>query len=121
PGWNLANLSCETGDTGEPVTVTPNLATIHLDAGEEVTCTFINKKRGQIIVDKVTVPGGQTQVFTFTTTGAGYAGFSLTDTAAPNDQELVPGTYSVSETVPTGWDLTSATCDGGNSPAAISL
>ena len=53
--------------------------------GETVTCTFTNTKRGHIIVDKVTLPGGDPQSFTFNTTGAGYADFSLTDAAAPND------------------------------------
>ena len=35
---------------------------------------------------------------------------------------LTPGTYSVEEvSLPVGWSLTSATCDGGNQPGAISL
>src|SRR5262249_14766359 len=48
----------------------------------------------------------------FVTGGVGYSGFSLTDAADPNDQELNAGTYSVSETAVDGWDLTSAVCDG---------
>src|SRR5207249_1197261 len=36
--------------------------------------------------------------------------FSLTDAAAPNDQTLAPGSYSVSEAVPAGWDLTGLSC-----------
>ena len=38
-----------------------------------------------------------------------------------NSGDLAAGTYSVSETVPTGWDLTSATCDDGSDPASIGL
>src|SRR5207302_1478839 len=60
--------------------------------------------------DKVTSPAGDPTSFSFSTTGTGYAGFSLTDAAAPNDQTLAPGSYSVSEAVPAGWDLTGLSC-----------
>ena len=35
--------------------------------------------------------------------------------------DLVPGTYGVAETVPAGWDLTSATCSDGSNPASVNL
>ncbi len=85
-------------------------SSIDLDAGETVTCTFTNTKRGHIIVDKVTDPSGDPQSFNFTATGTGYNNFSLTDEATANDQTLSAGNYSVSETVPSGWDLTSSPC-----------
>ncbi|HSL44287.1 MAG TPA: hypothetical protein VK897_12695, partial [Anaerolineales bacterium] len=100
-GWDLATPLCSDGSSA---------SSISLQAGETVTCVFTNTKRGHIIVDKVTLPSGDTQSFAFTTTGSGYTGFNLTDAAAPNDQELVPGTYSVTETVPAGWDLTGLSC-----------
>jgi hypothetical protein len=34
---------------------------------------------------------------------------------------LDPGTYSVSETVPAGWELKSATCSDGSDPGSIDL
>jgi hypothetical protein len=71
---------------------------------------FTNTARGHIVVDKVTDPSGDAQSFSFNTTGAGYAGFNLTDTQAPNDQELVPGAYSVTEAVLDTWDLTDLSC-----------
>ena len=37
-------------------------ATFHLGAGETVTCTFTNTKRGQIIIDKVTKPAADPQL-----------------------------------------------------------
>ena len=76
---------------------------------------------GTIVVDKVTIPSGDSQSFDFSTTGTGYNGFSLTDAATPNSQSLVPGTYAVSETVPSGWDLTSATCDDGSPVTNINV
>jgi hypothetical protein len=65
---------------------------------------------GHIIVDKVTNPSNATTSFSFDAVGGSYNDFSLTDAAAPNDQALVAGTYSVSETLPSGWEQTSATC-----------
>jgi len=76
-----------------------------------------------IIIDKVTLPAGDPQLFTFTP-GAGLpAGtFQLADATAPKQYgNLVPGTYSVAETVPGGWDLTSATCSDGSPVTAIAL
>ncbi len=78
-------------------------------------------QKGRIIVDKVTDPAADPQSFAFTTSGTGYTGFSLTDAATPNDQELDAGTYSVAETAVAGWTQTSATCTGGENPANITL
>lgn len=110
-GWDLTSATCDDGS---------NPSAIGLDPGETVTCTFTNTKRGKIIVDKVTDPSGDLQLFTFTPSYG--ANFQLADATAPNDSGyLVPATYSVSETVPVGWDLTSATCDDGSNPSAIGL
>ncbi|TAK02023.1 MAG: hypothetical protein EPO36_03545 [Chloroflexota bacterium] len=111
-GWDLTSATCDQGET---------IADITVGAGETVTCTFTNTQRGHIVVDKVTDPSGDPQSFSFTTGGTGYVGFSLTDAADPDDQEVLPGTYSVSETVPAGWDLTSATCDMGETIADITV
>ena len=62
-----------------------------------------------IIVDKVTVPGGDPQQFTFTPSYNGGQTFQLADATAPNNSGgLLAGTYSVSEATVAGWDLTSA-------------
>ncbi len=105
-GWALTSAICTSSITDKA----QSASAINLEAGESVTCTFTNTKQGTITVDKVTVPAGDLQSFAFTTTGEGFAGFSLTDTADPNKQKLQPGTYSVAETAQDGWTLTSATC-----------
>ena len=71
---------------------------------------FGNIQKGHIIVDKVTEPLGELQSFDFTATGSGYINFSLTDQDEPNNQELLPGVYGISEMVPQGWDLESVSC-----------
>jgi len=110
-GWDLTSSSCDDGS--DP-------SAIGLDAGEVVTCIFTDTQRGKIIVDKVTVPGGSDQEFDFV---PDYTDpFTLTDAADPNDSGwLLPDTYSVSETVPGGWDLTDSYCDDGSPVNAIVL
>ncbi len=81
----------------------------------------VTQPDGHIIVDKVTVPALDPQSFSFDGSGGTYGDFALTDAAAPNDQALVAGTYAVSETVPAGWDQTSAICSDGSPIGAISL
>jgi hypothetical protein len=68
--------------------------------------------KGVIRVDKVTVPSGAGQSFDFTPTGTGFTtGFALTDAASPHSSGPInAGTYTVTETVPTGWDLTGRAC-----------
>jgi len=117
-GWVLTGLSCasslgtSTFTTTAPPVAGPGTATasITLAAGDTVTCTFTDTKRGQIVVDKVTSPSGDPTSFSFSTTGTGYASFSLTDAATPNGQTLSPGAYSVSEAIPAGWVLTGLSC-----------
>ena len=77
-----------TSSLGDPA---DDPSSIDLDAGETVTCTFTNTKRGHIIVDKVTNPSGDPQSFNFDASGGSYADFSLTDAAPANDQTLVAG------------------------------
>ena len=115
-GWDASAIQCQdpSGDSsGSAVPVGPGgtaSATFRAAAGETVTCTFTNTKRGRVVVDKVTNPSSDPQSFSFDASGGSYADFSLTDAATPNSQELATGKYAVSETVPSGWDLTSATC-----------
>ncbi|HRY21498.1 MAG TPA: hypothetical protein P5198_08305, partial [Flexilinea sp.] len=82
---------------------------------------------GSIVTDKKTVPSGDSTSFEFTTTGEGYDAFELADESLPNSQSLTPNTtYSVAETVPEGWDLTSVVCESSiegetETPDAIEL
>ncbi|MBI2040118.1 hypothetical protein HYT18_03525 [Candidatus Microgenomates bacterium] len=116
-GWDLTNAICSGSNT--PDSITPN-------AGEVITCTFTNTARGHIIVDKVTDPSEDPQEFEFNASGGTdpvYVDFSLTDTDTPNDQELKPDSYSVSETLPDGWDAGDVSCVSsiGDTETASSL
>jgi hypothetical protein len=110
-GWDLTSATCS--DQSDP-------ASINLGAGETVTCTFTNTQDANIVVVKQTDPDGDSQSFDFS---ASYDqnGFALSDGQSNDSGDLDPGTYTVSETVPTGWDLESVICSDGSLPSAISL
>lgn len=108
--WDLTSATCDDGS--DP-------SSIGLGAGETVTCTFVNTKRGEIIIEKQTNPDGSLEDFGFSTSYS--ADFYLTDGQQNMSGLLEPGAYSVSELDELGWDLTSATCDDGSSPSNIGL
>ena len=140
-------LTFNPGDSSQStgtISLTPSMYTVHedavtgwipgpdqpvnLSANNASQCTgtasFSNTEQSHIIVTKVTnPPSDSTTVFPFNTTGAGYSGFSLTGNGDSHDSgPLNPGTYSVGENPPAGWDQTAAICTGtGNTPGTITL
>jgi hypothetical protein len=114
-GWDQTSATC---NDGSPVT------NISVSPGEVVLCTFTNTKRARLLVDKVTLPAGDPQQFSFSSSGPGghSQSFSLADaTAAHASGALVPGSYAVAEAVPSGWDQTDATCSDGSPATAVQL
>ena len=76
------------------------------------------ERKNRIIVDKMTEPTGSAQSFDFALDGPGgfHAAFSLTDGASPYTSiHLQPGEYTVTESLPTGWDVTDIAPDDDNS------
>jgi hypothetical protein len=118
-GWEQTGATC---DDGSPV------SDIDVSAGETVTCTFANRKRGTITVVKDTVPDDP-QDFTFTAGGGlSPSSFQLDDDSdpdLPNTQtftDVVPGSgYSVSESLPAGWMQAGATCNDGSPVSSIDV
>ena len=90
---------------------------VSLAAGEEKTCAITNTRKGTIIVEKQTLPDGAAGSFTFTGDAAG----TISDNGQITVQNLIPGTYSSTESDPSpAFDLTSIVCDDGSSLRASS-
>jgi hypothetical protein len=107
-GWDLTGLSCDSAATTDLGTRT---ATFDLDAGETVTCTYTNRKRGTIVVAKQTDPGGLPDSFGFTAGSPLDPGtFTLQDDGTRVYSNVVPGTYTVDEDPKDGFALTELTC-----------
>jgi len=64
-----------------------------------------------LIIEKQTLPDAYPGLFTFSGTAAG----SIADGERITVTNLAPATYTVTETVPAGWTLSSITCDDSNS------
>jgi hypothetical protein len=125
-GWDFVSIDC-TASTGVTPTITGATVTFDLDHPTDILdCTYTNRARGTIIVEKITDDGFG--AFEFTSNTLTPSPFTLTTTApgaAGKDSEtfgnLFPGTYDVAETIPAGWNLVSSSCDDGSNPAAIGL
>ena len=117
-GWTPTSTVC-TSSIGGTVTA----GSLELDAGETITCVFTNTKQGSIITDKVTVPAGDPQLFTFNPSWSA-TDFQLAHATTPNDSgPLAPGAYSIVENAQTGWTPTSTVCTSsiGDTETAGSL
>lgn len=118
-GWDLTALTCVDPTSDSSVNLATATAAINLSAGENVTCTFTDTRRASITVVKQTAGGDGT----FDFAGPGNVPFQITTsggTAQTVFSNLPPGSYTVSESVPVGWDLTALTCvdpSGGTSTA----
>jgi CSLREA domain-containing protein len=111
-GWDFVGVVC--GDPDGGTTTSGATANIDVDPGEEVRCTYMNRKRGRIAVRKITDPNPDPTDTRFAFTGA--ATGSIRNGEALSVDNLVPGTYRVTEVVPDQFELISISCDDGASP-----
>jgi uncharacterized repeat protein (TIGR01451 family)/CSLREA domain-containing protein len=120
-GWQLtAAPSCDDGSSPNPSTGSGGTATVRIDPGETVACTFSNTRQASITIVKDAVPN-HAQDFGYTTSGAGLSSFSLDDdgdetNALPSTKVFAAlssfGAKTVGETVPPGWAITGIACSG---------
>lgn len=114
PNWGLAALTCSDPDLGTVVDLANATATIDLDPGETVVCTFANvANAGRITIIKQ-VNGAADSPWEFT---SGLGAFTLPAEGGQRVFENVaPGAYNVIETVKPSWHVAAITCndpDGG--------
>ena len=112
--WELSSLSCDNGDSPSAVSA---------DENEEVVCTFVNTKEvlpSSITIIKLTENGDGNFDFSSSTLGS----FRLSTIGGVDSKtfkDLAAGTYDVAETIPTDWELESASCDDGSPIGQIDL
>ncbi len=117
-GFALTNIVCtgENGGTASTVDIPNRKATINLDDGETVTCTFTNMQLGTINIVKDTVPNAA-QDFSFIDNIAAPNAFSLDDDAdgtllnTETFTNVAPGTFSVTEAAVAGYSTTVSCAD----------
>jgi plastocyanin len=118
-------------DGNSTISLATRAATINLEAGENVTCTFVNEQRGQINIVKQTDPNGATGNFSFShNVGANSdptvtSPFSLSDGQTQQILKVKPGQYTVTEAALAGFDLVASgdgfttACSDGNSTISL--
>lgn len=111
-GYDLSRLTCvESGaltNTATTTSVPDRTATLHVDPGEKIECTYDNMRRGGLWVEKRTEPAGDPTSFAFTTDAPG-GDFSLKH-GERNLRHIAPGRYTLTEAPTPGWELVSVTC-----------
>ena len=125
-GWDFVSIDCSASSG-----VTPSFSgaqiTFSIDSKDDVLdCTYLNRSRGTVIIEKVTEDSGG--AFGFTSNTLSPSSWTLTTSAAGEAGkdsrtfgDLVPGTYDAAETEPAGWNLVSATCSDGSPVSAIAV
>ena len=117
-GWSLTGLVCSEG------TVTGATASVTVDPGDVITCTFTNTRDATVTIVKDAVPNGP-QDFGFT---GSFGPFSLDDDTDPTllDRRTFTvsgtafGAKTVTETLVIRWEMTQISCVG-DSEAVVSL
>lgn len=115
-GWTLTDVTC-TGDAG--VVYANAGATLDVNSGESILCTFTNVKSATVTVTKVTDPAEDPQDF-YIDLASIFNTTLDTDPASvgtPNtDSTTIPasgfGLHTLHETAVPGWTLTDAFCTG---------
>lgn len=119
PGYAAISASCESEDGSEGTPGSDSVTDIVLGSADIVSCTFYNAPAGKIIVEKQTEPDGSQESFEFDSSWG--SNFFLSDGQQNDSGDIAPGTYSVAEVLPSGWQLTGVVCSDGSLPDAIGV
>ena len=113
-GWNTAvDIHCQ--GNSRPAGAGDNVLFVDVGPGDDVVCTFGNRKLATLTVVKKTVGGDGAFGFNFYDLGFLSDVFTLTTqsgTAQRVLSDLTTQGFEIEENVPAGWTLTDAQCSG---------
>ncbi len=124
--WELTDLVCVDPDGGSTVDLASATATIDLDAGETVSCTFTNTKYGRIVVVKEvgrnSKPWDPATMFEFDPSWSAGNFFLQNEQQFDTSYTLRPGNYTLTEVnLPVGWQLLQIGCTDPSGGTTTSL
>lgn len=120
-GWDLTNIEC-TGDSNAQTSISNRTAVIDLSGSEDVTCTFTNTKKGNVIVYKfndLNADGNHDEgepylpdwsIYLNRVTGNRNS--QDTDASGSVTFSVSPGDYALGETIQEGWTQSNIYCEG---------
>lgn len=108
--WKVTAIACNDADGGSVVDLKGRAATLDLDAGETITCTFVERATRNSIGITVESAAGAVVVPFDGEVGA----FELRapDAADWRSGKLAAGVYTVRAVVPAGWRIQAINCAG---------
>lgn len=109
PGWSLTGLVCSDPDMGTTTNVGTRQATIDLDAGEAITCTFTNEPLATLSASAVCVNENLD-----VTISGGDGPFDISASAGINTPVLGVGIGTTTINGPEKWDNVTVTESGGD-------
>ncbi len=92
---------------------------VEVGEGQSVDCVAETVQRGAVVVRHEGLPASAKRAFVYTGSWGDPMRLRTGDEA--RSPLLKPGTYSVEQDVPPGWEQQSASCDDGSDPSAITL
>ncbi len=128
--WTLTDLVCTTTGANEVIDLALRRATITLEPGEQVSCTYTNATTSLTIAVDAQPDDPQDFAYTACLTGSGCSAFSLDDDGGTNatlpdhvtGTAIAPGTYTITQAAPPGtWALTDLSCWSTVTDEAIDL
>ncbi len=112
-----------TNSTSQATGVISGLA-VTGQAASDILSVIDSASSGQLLVDKVTDPAGDSTSFSFAVKGpAAFTpqSFNLADGDTPQVIAAPAGVYTISEIVPSSWTLTASSCSNGNAVDSITI
>lgn len=113
-GWVLSSIISDDPNGNTTTDEEAGTATIHLDPGEDITVVFSNTyQAGTLTVRKISEPATEDLLFHFTNDIPNCVcngQFDLSGIDAMSEvyfTGIIPGTYTITEVVPPGWELVS--------------
>ena len=131
-GWSLTALACTGAGADSSTNLGTRTATLDIDAGETVICTFTNTKDASLTVVKVTDPATDPQDFDFNLTGTGVPADLDLDTDGGDAPLPSQDTFSLTAAAAgrlhghrvgrqAGWSLTALACTGAGADSSTNL
>lgn len=103
-GWDVNEISCEDPTDDSNGSLASSTAYFVPEAGEQITCTFTNEKRGSLTVTKIADPDEGWFTFMLTLIGGEYEEQTVEGSGTIEFENLPVASYQLTETVPEGWD-----------------
>ena len=116
---DITGISCTPQSAVTSLDVASGLTELEVGDGESVECVATTVQRGTVVVQHEGLPATAKQRFAYT--GPWGERVRLRPGKQVTSPPLEPGTYSVEQDVPAGWETQSATCDDGSDPSAIGV